>query len=263
MEVEKIETLAKPTLSERMAYILKNFLANYKRVSIIVIPFLLVILFSVFKLTLSKSHAERDYLSAKAAYAKWDKVDSINSLHLQTLKGVLKKRPELMPSYEGVIVQKFLAHDHLEEAKKNAENLLKRVGKHSSHYTQFSKATLSISEKKYEKALKKAYQLKESMVADKAFWSQPTNQYGSTLFAFNLVRIAMLNQKLGNIEDELLAWKELKNYARWDQGESGSLPLELNEKAINQTLEHFGASSLSLKDYIKHRERKLFLDQEK
>lgn len=261
MSVEEIKSYEGPSLSDRLLYSIKGLLLNYKRSLIFFIPFLLVGLFLIFKFSLLKSKAERDYISAKAAYSKWDKSEKLDTIHLQTLKTVLKRRPELAPSYEGLVIQKLLANSETSQSKIHIESILKRIGKHSSFYTKFSKASLLIAQKDYEKALNKAISLKEEMIADKSFWeTQGSHQFGSTLFVFNLLRIAMLNQNLGLKEKELVAWKELKRYAKWEPIENSTLPLDLNSKSIDKFLAHLTDHNLSLKDYIRHRESKLIAE---
>ncbi len=258
MSIEETKVSEGPSLLDKISYSIRGLLLDYKRSVIFFIPLLLVILFMVFKFSLLKSKAERDVISAKAAYSKWVSSDNLDTIHLQTLKNILKKRPELSPAYEGPIIQKLVASSQVSQAKLHVESILKRIGRRCTYYTRFSQSSLRIAQNDHATALQKAIKLKEDMILDKPFWErQSSYQYGSTLFAFNLLRIAMLNQELDHKEDELIAWKELKKYAKWDQIDTKSLPLDLDPLAFDRLLSHLTDQKLSLKDYIRYRESKL------
>lgn len=234
---------------------IKMWFADYKRSLVLLIPFFLVMLLLIFKFSAYKTKAERDFLAVKNAYLKWENSQELENDSFQMLRGLIKKHPELVAPYETLIIQKILALGAEKKARPFIENLAKRVS--DSYYTQFSKATLSIAEGDLDRALQEAFSLKEKMLSDKNFWEgQKTPHFGSILFAFNLLRIAILSQSLERGEDELIAWKELKDYARWSGGSDKTL-VNLDREAFDILLQHFTDQNLSIKDYIKYREAKI------
>lgn len=258
MSIEEIKINNNLSLFDRVSFSFRDLLTNYKRFTIFFIPILLVVFFLVLRLTLLKGNAQQEVIAVKTSYYKWDKADSPDLAQLQEIKSFLKKRPELSPLYEGSIVQKLMANTQVSQSKPYMENILKRIGKYSTFYNKFSDISVLAAEKNYEKALRKSMSLKEEMISDKTFWErQKDHQYGSMLFAFNLLRIAMLNLALQDKDNELLSWKEFKKYAKWDQSGNEELTLDLDSKEFDKLLGHFTDQKVSLKDYIKHRESKL------
>lgn len=243
---------------DSFSFKVKIWYENYKRFLILLIPFFLLALFIIFKFSLYKTKSEGEFLSAKNAYGQWEKSKDLEDSNFQTLRGFIKKHPELAVSYENLIVQQILALGKEQKANLFIENFIKRhADKPSTYYTQFAKTTLLIEKGELEKAFLEANSLKEAMLSDKNFWeSQKTPRFGSILFAFNLVRVAMLSKNLKKGEEELIAWRELKQYAKWDQESEKSIS-NLDKDAFDVMLNHFTDQNLSLKDYIKHREAKL------
>lgn len=232
--------------------------ANYKRFLLLLIPFFLLALFIIFKFSLYKTKAEGEFVSAKNAYLQWESGKELESSHFETLKGLIRKHPELAAPYESLIIQKVIALGKEKSESSFVESFLKKNShKPRTHYTHFAKTTLLIEKGEVEKALQEALSLKEEMLSDKIFWeSQKTPHFGSILFAFNLLRVAMLSKNLERQEDELVAWRELQQYAKWDEEGEKNLP-NLDKKAFDALLQHFTDQNLSIKDYIKHREAKL------
>lgn len=247
-----------------LSFKISNYLLDYKRVLIFIIPFFLVGLFAIFKISFNKSQAEEDFVSAKMAFSKWMKEKELDDAHLQTLKAVLKKHPEIGVLYEGALVQKMLALGEEKKAKPFLDSLLKRTSNRSnSHYTKFSKTSLLIESGDLEKALERSLRLKEEMLSDAKFLDQNANKYfGSMLFAYNLLRIGMLSQALQKQEAELTAWQELKRYAHWDTPKALEATIQVDSQAFAHLLSHFTDQDLSLLDYIKFRESKILAGKE-
>lgn len=254
MSSEKIDSQTSPSTLDKIIYFLRPLILDYKRYLVFFIPLAaLVLSFFVYK-AVRYTDAGSDAAHAKASYNQWVAKKGSEEAHFSNLKNLIKKRPELAPAYEGPIVQRLLASGAISKSKPFTENLLRRVGQRSSYYTKFSRVSLLIAEKNYPLALKKAKSLKEDMIADKSFWSNQAKYFGSKLFAFNLLRIATLNQVLGQYDDELLSWNELKSYAKWDTSSNGERPLEIDQVVFDELLSHFTEEKMNLKDYIKHRE---------
>lgn len=228
-----------------------------------------------------------DYLSAESAYRKW----SDSKEGFDKLEKLIKKHPGLHQKYEGAIAQKLLlqttesfsaslqprvdgqmetassevlkdssaklAATSKELIRKYADSALKRVEDFSPYYVRFSEESLLIGEGKMKEALERAKKLKADMDKDEVFWSQGSKivRHGSLLYAYNLLRIAMLEKAAGSIEGELAAWKEFKFNAGW----LGTAPTHksYDPDAYRLLQQNFQKSDISLRDYVAYREKML------
>ena len=202
-----------------------------------------------------KQRNEADYVAATHAFQKWDQVLDTENEGLKDLEKMLKKHPELSARYEAQIGQNLLAAYSPEQAKPYVESTLKRTAQ--PYYSSYAQTSVTVSSGEYAQALEEALKLKEEMLADEAFWEKAgeSKNYGSALFAFNLMRIAALHGELGNQRDELNAWKELKRYGGWDAAASGNE--KIGKEGFKQLLTHFTVQESSLLDYIEAREQQL------
>jgi hypothetical protein len=114
------------------------------------------------------------------------------------------------------------------------------------YYEEFAAITLLIAQKDYATALKKSQELKQDLL--KSATSQQERTFGDILYAYNLLRIALLEQKAGTAENEQAAWSEWNTYAKASTN-SASI-----RAAAFYTLDSlFSEGSLSLGSYIKTR----------
>ena len=179
---------------------------NYKKYLNFALPGLLLIMGLIFYTASKKTRAEKDFLQAKVAYAKGE-----------DLSYYLKRYPELLGKYGAEIKQKKIA------AGKSVVSDLKD----GSFFASYAKTTELITAKKYKQALDEALSLKATL--------QEAPEYGKTLEAFNLFRVASLYRELGEIEKEKQMLKELKD--------TGKVSL----------LSHIQDQKVSLLDYINER----------
>lgn len=178
-------------------------------------------------------NAENDYVIFKRGVAEGTSVASPEEA-FQKLQEILKARPELNAKYDGLLAQTLINRNNLQEAEVYAKRTLTRTDSdHLPFYTDYSETTLLICNQQYQEALIKALQLKQQMV------DSNHQGYGNTLFVFNLLRIAMLEQQAGTAEDELKAWQALKG----------------NEKGYALLQQHFEEGGVSLANYIEAREK--------
>lgn len=172
------------------------------------------------------------------------------------LQKILKSLPELNAKYDGLIAQTFLNREEISQAEPYANSTLVRI--HDNHlpfYAEYAETTLLISQQKYQDALTKANGLKLKML-ENAKISENQHQdrtFGDILFAFNLLRIAMLEQQMGTKKDELKTWQEFKQFAKWN-GEPSPSTL-ISPKAFQTLLEHFQEGKVTLLNYIEAREK--------
>ena len=231
-------------------------LAQYKMFVVLLAPVFLLFIFIAVKMSLKSSQEEAVFFKAQQAYVSLKDDEKLSISALDSLKEVLRKHPELKPAYEAATIQKLMVAGDKTQIESWMNAFLKRLLRRPvSYYTQFAVTTVKIEKGELETALHEAITLKESMLTDTVFWGQAREcSYGSTLFAFNLLRIAMLTQSLGKEQEELVAWKEFKRYAGWE----GDHPLiHLDPRGFSELLESFSCQNVSLKGYIQYREQNL------
>ena len=201
-----------------------------------------------------KGDAQVDYLAAEMAYHHWE---GDRNEHFTQLQKLIRKHPELHAKYDGAIAQKLLSHSEKGLATSYGKATLKRIGDFSPYYKDFSKCSLMIVDQKLEEALQNAKALKASMDGDDRFWEKKSDfvRHGCILYAYNLLRIAMLEKVAGTPEGELAAWAELKNNAGWHGAQPASKTYD--PEAYHLIQENFQNQEISLLDYIQYRETSL------
>lgn len=191
----------------------------------------------------SESKADSDFLSADQSFATFVQAipagtdPSATEDALSKLETVLKSRPELHAKYDGLIAQTLINRGNTEQAIPFADLAIKRTeAENQPYYTAYSNTTLLIGKNQYKEALNQAQELQKKMLAD------TEHTYGEALLAFNLLRISMLQQKLGLKEEEQKSWLE------WNQLASDY------PKAFAPIINHFQEGKVSLANYIEARE---------
>ena len=189
------------------------------------------------------SKAYSDYISAENNFytvligAKPGSDPRATEDALESLDKLLEKHPELHARYDGILAQTLINQGKVKESITFVKESINRsTKKELPFYADFAVTTILITKQQYEKALDRAKALKNRMVA---------NGFGDTLYAYNLIRIAMLEKQVGTPEDELTAWQELK------KAES------VDAKAFEQVIQLFKEGNVTLADYIEAREKTL------
>jgi hypothetical protein len=194
------------------------------------IVILLISLVLIYRVTSSsKANAEKDYLTAETEYSylKESKGD------LQKLQDVVNRHAELHPKYDGIFVRSFLRQGKLTEAKEFANIALTRVSDNlPEFFEKYSKTSLLIYEKKHKEALEQAKELASEI-----------NNNDSSLYIYNLLRIAILEQELGSKSGEQEAWKILKE--------------QLKKTSLETVQQNFQDQGTTLFNYIQAREEQL------
>ncbi|MCB1072953.1 MAG: hypothetical protein KDK96_07635 [Chlamydiia bacterium] len=229
----------------------RRVFVNWKKIGLYALPAALVAGLLVAKLGTKKGRAEGDYVSATAAFTKWEQVLDQNGDDFAKLEKLVKKHPELQSHYDASIAQSLLAAISPQEATPFIERTLRRT--QQPYYGDYARTSLKISEKRYQEALEESLNLRDKMHSDPSFWEKSKNN--SALFAFNLMRIATLSHELNHKESELNAWKEIKQYGGWDNKQSPTN--SIGHEGFKQLLSHFSVQETTLLDYIKAREEEL------
>lgn len=226
----------------------KPVMVNWKKIGIYVVPAALIVGVLVSKLGAKKTQSEKDFVTATSAFTKWSQILDQNGTELAQLEKIVKKHPELRAQYDAPVGQSLLAVIAPQEASPFIERSLQRTNQ--PYYSDYSKTSLKISQGRYQEALQESLSLKEKMLSDGSYWEKLDDS--SSLFAFNLMRTAILSQQLGNKAEELSAWQEIKSYGA---------PIKKDDKigqaGFKQLLTHFTVQETTLLDYIKTREEDL------
>jgi hypothetical protein len=201
-----------------------------------------------------KGDAQVDYLAAEMAYHHWEGDKNDQFVQLQKL---IRKHPELHAKYDGAIAQKLLSNSEKGLATSYGRATLKRIGDFSPYYKDFSTCSLLIADQKLAEGLQNAKALKASMDSDDRFWEKKSElvRHGCILYAYNLLRIAMLEKVAGTPKGELEAWAEMKKNAGWHGAQPTSRTYDPEAYLLLQ--QNFQNQEISLLDYIKYREEVL------
>lgn len=234
-----------------------DWISRYKNAIFygLVIAVALLILFFRFS-SGSRGKAEVNYLQAakefQIAVSPKQQDPSIAEHALSQLNAMMDQYPELHAAYDGTIAQTLLSRGQVAEAQPYAASTLERTRSDElSFYRSFAQTTLLIAQQKYEEARNQALSLQQKMEELlQTSWQQVEMEFGEELFTWNLFRIGMLSQLLGDRAGELKAWNEWRQYAGLDEG--GRLQhLDAQDFLIATQALAIGTTTLS--DYIDQR----------
>lgn len=187
--------------------------------------------------------AEKDFFQAQTAFNQFEQVagniaDNTAAINLERLQTIIQQHPELKPKYEGPVAQTLLITGQVLQAQTYIEDIFKRTQlDHLQLYQNYTKTSVLIGQEQYADALQSAKQLK----SDLDYLSAKTNPL---LYAYNLIRLGMLYQQMGQPEEELKAWEELQNQ-----------PQRL--EAVLEASQVFQVGNVSLNQYIEERKNEL------
>lgn len=208
------------------------------------------------------SKAEHTYLQAANDFNTF-----INVNHAQDPKGTealerlttyMKSHPELHAAYDGAIAQTLLDRNLIAEALPFAQSTLARTHiEDLPFYSDFAETTLMIAQKQYKQALSQATALQIKMTDMLKADSNMEKSFGPELFAFNLLRIAMLYQQLEDRDSELRTWEEWKRYAGLLKANPSAIQVNVDPQAFRFIIQKLAVGTLSLPDYIAYREKTL------
>lgn len=171
---------------------------------------------------------------AKQLFSDWQKNPTDQKLHKEMTKAV-HKIPGLEVGLQAEETQVLLMHGQVDAAERLAGKCLERLRLESPMHASFAATSLLIEKGQYQKALEQAVALKEA------------SDEKSALYACNLVRIALLQGRVGNPPGELSAWEEVKAMLEMDESSSGAQFLKAN----------FRDKAFTLNEFISQRERAL------
>lgn len=146
---------------------------------------------------------EQDYFLAERDFNQFVQKDGTQE-ELDRLQAMMRLHPELQARYDGAIAQTLLIRNEAAQAQPFATSLFKRTASdHMEAYRAFGEATLLIASGNNAEAYTRTKQLQQKLEAS------PGKE---TLYLFNLIRLATLQQLLGNTQEERVTWGELQSY---------------------------------------------------
>lgn len=195
--------------------------------------------------------SEEDFITADTTYQQFQKAkEPEKKLELLSrLNTLINRHPELHAKYDGLIAQTLINQGSFAEALPFANLAIERTEtENAPFYTSFAKSTLLIAESRYEDALTETAQL--SSLLTEHLKKQKSEKHLSSvnvLFAYNLLRMGMLQQQLNLKDQELKTWTEWKRLAN-----------EANNADVFQKLNsYFQDGKVNLNNYIETREKLL------
>jgi len=260
------KTLSKPSkyakashlsqLSSEPASELIVLFERYGRTILYVIAGLVIAFLIIYRYSSSQQvSAEATYINAETEFAQLQKNALVANTPafddtLANIKSILSARPELHAKYDALIAQLLLARGNAAQAQQFAEAPLARLNAEKlPFYADFATTTLLIENSHYAEALTSALAVKEAMLknasTENALQSQAHNDF---LFAFNLIRIASLQQQLGNKDAEIMAWNEWQSFV--NQSPTNPYAWQADPQTIATLLQHLQEGKVSLPNYI-------------
>lgn len=198
------------------------------------------------------SQAEQDYIQASHNYTQFRTAQDENAASeaLARLQALMSKHSELHAIYDGALAQTFLNRGLPENAQPYASATLSRVASNDlPFYSEYAENTLLIAQQHYQEALQKALTLQNMM---REALSSPTRSFGDELFALNLLRIGILQQETGDGSGELQTWQEWSRLAGFNRNQG--IAAVVDPQAFRAVIQQLAIGSISLPDYIAHRE---------
>lgn len=212
---------------------------------------IIVALLLIYRFGLGGDTSERDYINADREFRLFISTNTADPEAAQNafmnLSVILEKHPELHAKYDGIIAQTLINRGDVGQAQTFANRAIDRTqAENNPYYTSYAQTSLLIEDRNYLAALSGAQELRKQLLAE----TNP-HAYGDTLFAFNLLRIAILQQQLGLKDDERKTWQEWKEYLNGQKINESAR--QIFPQAFNQQVEHFKDGEISIKNYIQER----------
>jgi hypothetical protein len=214
--------------------VLQYYFLNKGKVHAYAGAFIAISSFCIAFLTATPSASEAN--DAKEQFAEWKQAPSSKTLYSE-MRASVKKIPGLERSLEAEMAQVLLNDGQIEAAEELAKTCLDRLKKQSPLHAAYASTSFLIEKKDFQKALENSVAIKEEM--DKKTDKQ------SSLYASNLMRIALLQKQVSNTHGELSAWEDVK----------AVIDTERASTAAKFLHDQFDENTFSLSDYISQRER--------
>lgn len=181
--------------------------------------------------------AEKDFFQAQTAFTQFEQAagnatDDTAAADLEQLQAIMQRHPELKPKYEGPLAQTLLIMGQVPQAQTYIEDTFRRTQPdHLQLYQNYTKASVLIGQGLYADALQSAKQLKSNL-------DELSEGGNPILYVYNLIRLAILYQQMGQPEEELKAWEALQNQSqRLEAFLEASQAYQVGNASLNQYIE--------------------------
>lgn len=195
------------------------------------------------------TQSQQDFYEAESSMTELQQSPEDAKASLAKLEKILYRNPDLHAKYDGLIAQALLNLNNVQEALPFAENAIARTkSENAPFFTDFANTTLLIAEKKYDQALQNAKDLNKKITEQTEALKE-----NSLLFAYNLLRIGMLQQQLGQKEEARQTWKQWMEFAKNATEKSSAANMNEGFLTLNQV---FIDGKLDLLNYMSHQLQK-------
>ena len=157
-----------------------------------------------------------DYLQS---FLYQEKLRSQKEVDLNAITRLVKKYPELKPMFSHYLAQLFAIQGDITGVKRVSEDALKRLSFMDPRYRDYAMTSLLIEEGKYEEALMRSVQMRNTLA-----YQEAPNLYG-----LNLIRISFLEKLL-----------EKKQKTKWEES-----------LLTQELLRHLKDQTRSLVDFVR------------
>ncbi len=223
---------------------------NYKRALVYTLLGAALLLFFAYRASAS-SHERRqnDFLQAEVDAMQIGMGQREGAPALARLQEILNRRKELHQKYDGRLAQQLLYQEERAEGVRLAKQALARTEGDAPYYASFAETSLVLADGLYDEALTRALSLDAQLKAEEARALDEREQpFGYLLYLHNLLRIALLQQEIGNGSGEIAAWENLLQEL---QAVTPDAPLR--DRARGHLFRAFRSGELTLFDYAKER----------
>ena len=178
----------------------------------------------------SQANAEADYILAENHLVQLQQEGTAHDETLRSLKEILGRRPELRAKYDTLLCQTLIKQGSEETAVEFGTAALDRTEELlNTLHQNYARTTLLIAGGELAEARKEATELQQKVIA---------GEY-PTLHAFNLLRIAFLNDQIGSGQEAELAWAAVTD--------------PKNAAVMEPVIELFNENSLTITDFIQRK----------
>jgi acetyl/propionyl-CoA carboxylase alpha subunit len=198
----------------------------------------------------SSAQSENDFGNATTAFQRFQETyltdEAASKAALTQLNDLMLRHPDLHGKYDAVIAQTLLYGSEKQTAQPYMQRTFLRVQKDNTPvYSNFAYLTSLIENGDYEQALVESKGLQERLEQKLAEPENQQKEFGNTLIAFNLLRIATLARQLGIPKEESQAWQDLWSYLTKPESQD-----------IRNRFSSIASGEISLFDYIEMRKSK-------
>lgn len=212
-KVSSTTQLKQDLFSDGNQYEWIEWISNKKQLLLWIILGLFAILIITYRImSAERLSAENDFIQAQINYTQVQSPEKLADQatwneEFTKLEAILARRPELQSKYDAALAQTLIIEQKPDLAIPFAERTFARINHDNiNFYEDFAKTSLLISSAKHEEAVTQSQALNDKME------QSAVTESSGTLYLYNLIRLAFLNQQLNRPQEEKKAWDALYAY---------------------------------------------------